>query len=78
MFFLGPQRKLMAVAVSSTPTFNAGVPQPLFDAQVSGLVDVRAHYAVTGDGSRFLINMLIEDPSASSINVVVNWRPGAP
>jgi hypothetical protein len=40
---------------------------------VSGLTDVRTHYAVSADGQRFLVNTPTEDRTASPIAVVVNW-----
>jgi len=63
----------MAVSVKKQPAFEAGIPAPLFDVRVSGLTDVRTHYAVSADGQRFLVNTPTEDRSASPITVVVNW-----
>lgn len=63
----------MAVSVKLHPAFEAGIPAPLFEARVSGLTDVRTHYAVSADGQRFLINNPSEDRTPSPIAVVVNW-----
>jgi hypothetical protein len=56
LFFISSDRKLMAVEVKSDSVFQAGLPRELFATGVSGLVDVRTHYAVTTDGRRFLVN----------------------
>jgi hypothetical protein len=63
----------MVVPVKLDPAFEAGIPAPLFDVSVSGLTDVRTHYAVSADGQRFLVNTPTEDRTASPIAVVVNW-----
>lgn len=54
LFFIAADRKMMAVDIQSGGRFEAGIPRPLFDTRVSGLTDVRTHYAVTADGQRFL------------------------
>jgi dipeptidyl aminopeptidase/acylaminoacyl peptidase len=73
LFFISSDGKLMAVDVKVDSVFHAGLPHQLFDARVSGLVDVRTHYAVTADGRRFLVNRLSEGEGASPITVVLNW-----
>jgi len=73
LYFISRDRKLMAVSVKLHPAFEAGIPAPLFEARVSGLTDVRSHYAVSADGRRFLINNPTEDRTPSPIAVVVNW-----
>jgi Tol biopolymer transport system component len=72
LFYIATDRKLMAVDVKLRATFEAGVPKTLFGTRVLTLLSER-HYAVTGDGQRFLINSTIEENSASPISVVVNW-----
>ncbi len=66
----------MAVDVKGDSTFQAGLPRELFDARVSGLTDVRFHYAVSRDGQRFLVNSLSEGEGTSPITVVLNWTAG--
>ena len=55
LFFISPERKLLAVDVTTGPQFEAKIPHELFDIPVTGMTDVRAHYAVTHDGQRFLV-----------------------
>jgi hypothetical protein len=64
----------MAVEVKThSLSFDAGIPQSLFGTRVTGLTDSRNHYVVTPDGKQFLVNTVIEEATASPVNVVVNW-----
>jgi Tol biopolymer transport system component len=74
-------KKLLAVAVKGAAhTFEAEVPVALFDVNVGryipGLLAGMYHYDVTADGQRFLVNTLVEEPTASPITVVLNWIAG--
>jgi hypothetical protein len=70
---------MMAVEVSLSPAFKAGVPQALFQAPIygGGLTANVTRYDVTADGKQFLINS--EPPAAGGagavtpITVVLNW-----
>ncbi len=73
LFYIAPDRKLMAVGVRPGAVFEAGVPQTLFGTRVLTLTEFRNHYAVTADGQRFLICSTDEETSAPPISVVVNW-----
>jgi eukaryotic-like serine/threonine-protein kinase len=77
LFFEGADGMMMAVAVKGTvgakPYFEAGVPQPLFEAHLAQPTnDVLFEYDVTSDGKRFLVDT---SGSASKpvMTVVVNW-----
>src|SRR5262245_51116096 len=72
LFFISADRKLMAVDVQTDAKFQASEPKPLFDLKVSGLVDVRSHYAVTKDGKRFLLNWTGEGNDLP-LTVMLNW-----
>lgn len=73
LFYIAPDRKLMAVDVMPGATFEASVPKALFDTRILSLTEFRNHYAVTADGQRFLINSRIEETNVTPISVVVNW-----
>lgn len=73
LFYLAPDRKLMAVPIRSGAGFEPGSPRALFQTEVTGLVDARNHYVVAADGERFLVNTVVEEPPSAPINVVVNW-----
>ena len=69
LFYIATDGKLMAVPIKGGPTFEPGVPIPLFNTRVTGFMP----FDVAPDG-RFLINTLPPDAtSRSSITVVVNW-----
>jgi Tol biopolymer transport system component len=82
LFFVGPAGKIMAVAVKATagskPSFEPETPQPLFETRlVRSPVNPLFEYDVTADGKRFLVNSVAgRSPSASLLNVVVNWDAG--
>jgi Tol biopolymer transport system component len=69
LFYIATDGTMMAVPIKGGPSFEPGVPIPLFDTRVTGFMP----YDLAPDG-RFLINTLPADAtSRSSITVVVNW-----
>jgi Tol biopolymer transport system component len=72
LYFIGADGKMMAVGVRGDgASFDAGVPQPLFDARLAG-----DWYDVGKDG-RFLIPIAANQSTAPvPITVVVNWTAG--
>ncbi len=75
LFYLAADRKLMAVELRPGPTFEPGIPKPLFDTHVWGppLTATVIRYAVASDGKRFLVNTTPDTISGAPITVVVNW-----
>lgn len=73
LFFIGGDHKLYAVDMKLGPTFEPGIPKPLFEVRVKHFSDDLYDYAASGDGQRFLINALPEDASSRSVNLVFNW-----
>ena len=73
LFYLDLKGKLMAVDVTTDPSFVASAPRPLFQTPilVNPVVD---QYAVTGDGRRFILGTPLgeEEP----ITVMLNWTAG--
>ena len=65
LYFLSPDRRLMAVPVRTEPTLELGAPTALFDAQVM-------QYAVARDG-RFLLELEAAPPTSPPITIVLNW-----
>ncbi len=72
LFFIAADRKLMAVKVSGSTKFEAGLPVPLFETHLG---PSNAWYDVGADG-RFLIPTQIEQTATVPITVVVNWQAG--
>ena len=72
--FYRNDNQMMAVEVTTTPTFSAGNPKLLFEGNFQMGAAARASYDVTADGTRFL--MIQESglgSEADQINVVLNW-----
>ena len=66
-------RRMMAAPVKTGPTFEAGVPKPLFKVRLSRAMD--AWFDVTKDG-RFLVPVQVDQTMNVPIIVVVNWQAG--
>jgi Tol biopolymer transport system component len=69
LYFLGEDRKIMAVEVKGEgKNFQAGVPKPLFNTTINDPFDV------SKDG-RFLLQVPLEQASANiPLTVVTNWQ----
>jgi Tol biopolymer transport system component/predicted Ser/Thr protein kinase len=67
--------KMMAVDVSSNPSFAAGKPRMLFEGKYEGAPVPVANFDVSPDGQRFLMLKPAEQEQAAptQINVVLNW-----
>jgi eukaryotic-like serine/threonine-protein kinase len=73
LFYLGPDGTMMSVPVGAGPSFDAGLPQALFHANVWTLARNQV-YAVTKDGQRFLVTATPQKSSgAAPLTVVLNW-----
>jgi Tol biopolymer transport system component/tRNA A-37 threonylcarbamoyl transferase component Bud32 len=75
LFYLRPDRTLMAVAVKAEAGFQASLPVALFATrtQTVAIGSSRAHYAVANDGQRFLVNSILDRANFAPIQVVLNW-----
>ena len=71
LFYMTPDRKLMAVDVNSQQSFGVGAPKLLFQTTVARY-EAPNRYAVSRDGQRFLINSAVEEVS-HTMTVVLNW-----
>jgi DNA-binding winged helix-turn-helix (wHTH) protein/Tol biopolymer transport system component len=75
LFYHAPdENKMMAVEVKTgvskgRPTFEAGIPKPLFNVEAYGL----SPFTVTTDGQRFLINTVVGEEKSRNVIVVLNW-----
>ena len=63
---------LVAVSVTTGPTFSVGSPRRLFDAQ-DAFVGRGHRYDVSADGQRFVMVETLEEPPPPLIRVVENW-----
>ncbi len=71
LYYVSPEKKLMAVDIKLAPAFAAGVPKPLFAMPASGTISTH-EYQVARDG-RFLIAAPVEEWSAGPFTVVLDW-----
>ena len=64
--------KMMAAPVTTGATFEAGVPEVLFevDTQLPNIM----RFDVTADGRRFVIPIPVEDRADLPITIVTNWQ----
>jgi Tol biopolymer transport system component len=68
LFYVVSQR-VMAVPVSTTASFDAGVAKVLFDRKPNRILD----FDVAADGQSFLVNSEVSGPETKPMNIVVNW-----
>jgi len=75
LFYLAPDGRLMAVPVSTSPTFSAGAPRALFDAATGETTPsgIRNFYIPTPDGSKFLVLTYARTGKSAAVHVVLNW-----
>ena len=71
LFFLAPDRKLMAVSVKTGAAVESEVPRAMFQTALD-TGELRQTYAVSADGLRFLLNTPV-DTESPPITVVLNW-----
>jgi eukaryotic-like serine/threonine-protein kinase len=71
LFYLAPDRQLMAVTVKAGATFEHDAPRALFQTELN-VAALRQSYAVSADGQRFLLNTSLEAGSPP-MTVVLNW-----
>ncbi len=77
LFYLGPDDKMMAVEVNTDSSqLQAGIPKPLFQAQLAANIFLRNRYVVSADGQRFLMLSPAGETSSAPLTVVVNWPAG--
>ena len=77
LFYIAADGKLTAVPVTTDgPAFAAGTPQALFDVGVpEPSAPYPSDYAVTGDGQRFFVNTVVDQPTRPALTVILNWTP---
>ncbi len=71
LFYVGPDNKLIAVAVKTSPGFEAATPQVLFEMRLKAVLGRR--YDVSADGKRVLVNATLGEVKSTPITLVQNW-----
>ena len=67
MFYLAPDGTIMSVDISTSPSFSAATPKPLFKGP-RGVI----YWDLAADGQRFLMPVP-QDANAAAYRVVLNW-----
>jgi hypothetical protein len=82
LFYIALDRSLMAVPIRDEGDGDGlvvGRPVPLFTTRVGDVVPPQSgyylSYAVSPDGSRFLMRTVAEETRAAPITVILNWQP---
>jgi serine/threonine-protein kinase len=65
--------KVLAVDVSTQPTFSAGKPTALFEGRYVVAAASPAEYDVSTDGQRFVMIKPSDETPPNQINFVLNW-----
>ncbi len=75
IFYMTPDRTLMAVTINGGTTIDPARPEVLFQTSMplSGILDDRNNYVPTRDGQRFMINNLADTVNSQPLSLVLNW-----
>lgn len=72
LFYVSASGKLMRVTIGTAASFTHSQPQPMFEVRMPPM----SPFAISHDGTRFLILNGIEPDVTTPITVVVNWDGG--
>jgi eukaryotic-like serine/threonine-protein kinase len=80
LYYLSPDKSIVAVAVSGGDHLEFGAPTPLFKNpaivwKASG--NIAGSYDASPDGQTFVVNTVAADAPVEPIQVVLNWTAGA-
>jgi eukaryotic-like serine/threonine-protein kinase len=73
LLYLGADRGILGVEVTTRAGFQHGTPRPLF---ASGIRTPDARFDVTADGKRFLIPAQVAEAPPVPATVIINWTRG--
>ena len=73
LYYLSPELSLMRVDVNTGAAFEAGIPEPLFTANLRPLRTINNRYSISRDGQRILLLGSLSEDSTPPTTVVLNW-----
>ena len=73
LFYMADDDTVMAVGITIGSSLEPGTPAPLFKARVSRDLPNALSYAVSRDGTRFLITTMTSDAPSIPARIVFNW-----
>jgi Tol biopolymer transport system component len=81
LYYIALDGVLMSVPIevaADGQSIIPGAPVPLFPTSVGRVLrgNPGAQYVVSAQGTRFLLNNLVTEKTSTTIQVIVNWRPG--
>jgi Tol biopolymer transport system component len=74
IYYVGLDAALMSVPVTTTAGLSLAAPEKLFQTRLN-VTTVPRQYVASHDGRRFLMIYPTQDPSASPLNMLLNWQP---
>ena len=75
LFFQSGDNHFAVDVKTDGPTFQAGIPRPLFSVPAISSVTIGgSQFVVTRDGQRFLVLASVEKANNQPLEVLVNWR----
>ncbi len=77
LFYISPDRRLMAVSVLSSDPLRLGTPEPLFEmpVQTPGRAFTESPFDVSADGKRFLVGRVLRS-TGQPLTIVLDWTSG--
>jgi serine/threonine protein kinase len=76
LYYLSPDGNLMAVAITTRPALQVGVPTALFRAPGHGAAFASNGWDLSRDGRRFVFIVPAEQFTRMPFTVVLNWQTG--
>ncbi len=75
LFYLSPEKKLMAVEVKTSGSFEARQPVVLFQMRSRQRISSQDvfTYNINRNGDRFLVNAIVDEPNVPPLSIVLNW-----
>ena len=75
LFYTAPDQRLMAVRITTSPSFTAGAPVALFPLRTIPVppTQPRRQYGATAKGDRFIVNTVVEPAVPTPVTLVLNW-----
>jgi Tol biopolymer transport system component len=73
LYYVSPDRKLMAVEITTDRVFQPGVPKVVFQALLS-LNLFYSRWDATADAKRFLVETPTAQPTQAPFTAVLNWQ----
>jgi Tol biopolymer transport system component len=75
LFYLSSARKLMTVELKLSSSLEARDPVELFQTRSRQRISSQDvfTYSVGGEGQRFLVNTIIDEPTAAPLSIALHW-----